>query len=291
MAAEDDESMTLQEYITKEEQLEAEARDVLPGKFDECTYKMGYINQSVYVCRSCVVDNRPAAVCYSCSIECHTSCDLVELMGKRDFRGDCGNSRYATCCKLEPSKDNENTHNVYEPLHNFSGRFCSCDQLCNAEVEETMYQCLSCQDWFHESCIDGLPDPDSFADFICAKCPKTILRQVLNCGKTGVDLSGDDQAWFLQENWRDSVCRCDRCTALLNDYKYIAEEPVFWEPEPDDGKITATNVVNTLLQDRNLLDKGSMAMNKLKDKLSLFLKNYPKDTVSREDIELFFASL
>lgn len=287
MIAGNDELMTLQEYISKEEELEAEARDVLPGRFDTCTYRMGYINQSVYVCRTCVVDNRPAAVCYSCSIECHTSCELIELMGKRDFRCDCGNDCFTTGCKLEPRKDGINTINKYESLQNFSGYFCTCHKSYGDEEEQTMYQCLPCQDWFHEGCIAGLPNPDTFSDFICANCPKHALRQVLTCS-TNMALSSDDSAWFMAENWRDSICKCDSCTILLSDYKYFAEEPVFWEPEPDDG---TSPLIEGLLQNRQLLDKGSLAMSKLKEKLASFFNSHPKDTVSRADIERFFGSL
>lgn len=90
-----DEVLTLQEYIDRETALEAEARETLPGKFDECTYHLGYINQPIYVCLGCLKDNgKPAAICYACSISCHTRCDLIELNGRRGFRCDCGNSKF-----------------------------------------------------------------------------------------------------------------------------------------------------------------------------------------------------
>jgi len=93
----DAEVLTLQEYISRERQLEIEAYETLPGKFDECTYNQGYINQSVLICRSCVKkDGNVAGVCYGCSISCHTKCELVELFVKRSFRCDCGNSRFTS---------------------------------------------------------------------------------------------------------------------------------------------------------------------------------------------------
>jgi E3 ubiquitin-protein ligase UBR7 len=57
--------------------------------------------------------------------------------------------------------------------HNFEGRFCDCDQVYDVDAEEgTMFQCLVCEDWFHEKCIgEGrVPDQDDFDGFVCKNC-------------------------------------------------------------------------------------------------------------------------
>jgi E3 ubiquitin-protein ligase UBR7 len=61
--------------------------------------------------------------------------------------------------------------NLYN--HNFEGRFCTCDKEYDVNAEEgTMFQCLVCEDWFHEKCIgEGrVPDQDEFDGFVCQGC-------------------------------------------------------------------------------------------------------------------------
>lgn len=94
MIGKEEATITLQEFLEQEAELEAAAIEALPGKFDECTYGQGYINQPVFVCLSCVKHGEEAGICYSCSIACHTQCELIELMGRRSFRCDCGNSKF-----------------------------------------------------------------------------------------------------------------------------------------------------------------------------------------------------
>lgn len=57
---------TLSTLIAQSEQLAEEAREALPYSFDECSYKRGYIRQSVWSCLDC-----GRGVCYGCSISCH----------------------------------------------------------------------------------------------------------------------------------------------------------------------------------------------------------------------------
>jgi E3 ubiquitin-protein ligase UBR7 len=78
----------------------------------------------------------------------------------------------STSCTLQKKTaqqpDNGNSYN-----HNFEGRFCECDQVYDVDAEEgTMFQCLVCEDWFHEKCIgEGrVPDQDEFEAFVCREC-------------------------------------------------------------------------------------------------------------------------
>lgn len=78
----------------------------------------------------------------------------------------------ATPCSLRKVSQNPpNDKNSYN--HNFVGRFCDCDQVYDVDAEEgTMFQCLVCEDWFHEKCIgEGrVPDQDDFDAFVCQVC-------------------------------------------------------------------------------------------------------------------------
>uniref|UniRef100_A0A2P2JA67 Putative E3 ubiquitin-protein ligase UBR7 isoform X1 n=1 Tax=Rhizophora mucronata TaxID=61149 RepID=A0A2P2JA67_RHIMU len=106
---------------------------------------------------------------------------IVELWTKRNFRCDCGNSKFGeSFCKLFPKKDVENIENLYN--HNFKGLYCTCDRLYpdpNVEEQEEMIQCVVCEDWFHEEHLglassNEIPRDEegepSYEDFICKTC-------------------------------------------------------------------------------------------------------------------------
>lgn len=67
----------------------------------------GYLSrQALYSCLTCCpVEGAGgrAGVCLGCSLHCHSSHTLVELYTKRNFRCDCGNSKFVMAtCKLAP---------------------------------------------------------------------------------------------------------------------------------------------------------------------------------------------
>ncbi|EUC58458.1 metaphase-anaphase transition protein (Mlo2), putative [Rhizoctonia solani AG-3 Rhs1AP] len=140
-----------------------EASIALPGEFSQCTYDLGYLKQSVYLCLMCEAGR---GVCASCSISCHADHEQIELFPKRHFRCDCPTSGMAHPCALRPPVP-PNTDNVYSQNYFDGGRFCRCAQTYDAKRErETMVQCVSCEDWFHESCLnlrERVPprDPDA----------------------------------------------------------------------------------------------------------------------------------
>ena len=75
------------------------------------------------------------------------------------------------CSLRKVSCQPSNEKNFYN--HNFVGRFCDCNQIYDVDAEEgTMFQCLVCEDWFHEKCIgEGrVPDQDDFDVFVCRTC-------------------------------------------------------------------------------------------------------------------------
>ncbi|KAB1215494.1 putative E3 ubiquitin-protein ligase UBR7 [Morella rubra] len=106
---------------------------------------------------------------------------IVELWTKRNFRCDCGNSKFGELfCKIFPNKDIDNAGNLYN--HNFKGSYCTCGRpYPDPDVEEQveMIQCCICEDWFHEEHL-GLESTDEvprdeegeplYEDFICKAC-------------------------------------------------------------------------------------------------------------------------
>ncbi|KAI9334455.1 hypothetical protein BD770DRAFT_432272 [Pilaira anomala] len=157
---EDKNTITALDYIKSQELLEKEAQSVLPGKFEKYTET-----------------KEPAGMCYSCSIACHSSHELFELFPKRAFRCDCGlpgKFQGHACALTIPAKKIIKTNDKNKYNHNFEGRYCRCDQHYDPEKEEgTMYQCVACEDWFHENCIGDIPDSvDDFECYICRDCSK-----------------------------------------------------------------------------------------------------------------------
>ncbi|KAK8439864.1 hypothetical protein ACI3LY_004746 [Candidozyma auris] len=87
-------AVTAVDYLEQQLQLEKEARETLPYEPDRCTYPQP-LRQLVFTCLTCsrANDNTPIGVCYSCSIQCHSTHELVELLPKRSFVCDCGTTR------------------------------------------------------------------------------------------------------------------------------------------------------------------------------------------------------
>ncbi|KAJ1919897.1 hypothetical protein H4219_001677 [Mycoemilia scoparia] len=196
-------AMTAVDYLLQEAELEQKAAQALPGKFDKCTFTKGYIHQPVYACLTCSNDIKNkelaqhsnsipvgkdgmilAGICYSCSISCHSSHDVIELFSKKNFRCDCGikilrpesseGSGMGKCELMDRAKENQsmdtaNENNKYN--HNFWGYYCRCDTFYDPETEESeMIQCFFCQDWYHDRCIGKMPREESFDSYICREC-------------------------------------------------------------------------------------------------------------------------
>lgn len=134
-------------------------------------------------------------ICLACSFECHADHELEELYTKRNFRCDCGNSRFTNgnVCKLRPDKDANNPLNKYN--HNFNGLYCVCNKpypLTTSSVtvtqepaasnedqtEDEMVQCIICEDWFHMGHLKGVDlsqttcesSQDDYEDLVCHIC-------------------------------------------------------------------------------------------------------------------------
>ncbi|KAF5938540.1 hypothetical protein HYC85_022799 [Camellia sinensis] len=181
--AEAEPTVSIHEYLKDVEDQELEADLVLGGdEGKECTYTKGYMKrQAIFSCLTCTPDGN-AGVCTACSLSCHDGHEIVELWTKRNFRCDCGNSKFGEFfCKLFPNKDVENVENSYN--HNFKGSYCTCGRPYpdpEAEEQVEMIQCCICEDWFHEEHI-GLESSDEVCSAVCSFLtlyPQTIWAAI-----------------------------------------------------------------------------------------------------------------
>jgi len=130
--------------------------------------------QALYACLTCCPGSAAAGVCLACSYSCHDGHEIVELYTKRNFCCDCGNEKFSDRkCKLEPAKRALNTKNKYN--QNFRGLYCTCARPYpdpEDPVEDTMIQCVVCEDWYHgrHLTVSPLPKEDSYAEMICQLC-------------------------------------------------------------------------------------------------------------------------
>ncbi|XP_060612415.2 putative E3 ubiquitin-protein ligase UBR7 [Anolis sagrei] len=168
--------VSLAEVLAESEQLEQEARAVLGGSDHErCSYSQGAVKrQALYACSTCTPrGEEPAGICLACSYECHGTHKLFELYTKRNFRCDCGNSKFKNLqCKLLPEKATVNPTNNYND--NFFGLYCVCKRPYpdpDDEIPDEMIQCIVCEDWFHGRHLGAIP-PDSgdFHEMVCQAC-------------------------------------------------------------------------------------------------------------------------
>ncbi|XP_026382684.1 putative E3 ubiquitin-protein ligase UBR7 isoform X1 [Papaver somniferum] len=108
--------------------------------------------QAIFSCRTCTPDGN-AGVCTGYSLSCHDRHEIVELWTKRNFRCDCGNSKFGEFyCKLMADREPVNSENSYN--QNYKGAYCTCHRpYPDPDVEEQveMIQCCIREDWFHEN--------------------------------------------------------------------------------------------------------------------------------------------
>ncbi|XP_055005158.1 putative E3 ubiquitin-protein ligase UBR7 [Boleophthalmus pectinirostris] len=168
--------VSLVDVLEEDEELEEEASAVLGASDAEhCSYSQVYVKrQALYACGTCCPPGGAAAgVCLACSYKCHEGHQLYELYTKRNFRCDCGNSKFKdVTCKLNPDKEEVNSDNKYS--HNFFGLYCTCSRPYpdpEDQVEDQMIQCVICEDWLHGRHL-GAPVPDSveLQEMICESC-------------------------------------------------------------------------------------------------------------------------
>ena len=88
-------------------------------------YRLEIFRKALYACVTCSVPNAPdfspAGICLACSYACHNDHTLVELYTKRQFRCDCGNSKFpkSNRCRLRDDKDTINEKNEYNQNYRY----------------------------------------------------------------------------------------------------------------------------------------------------------------------------
>jgi len=149
-----DSTLSLSEILTRQKELEDEAREILPGDTTVCSFDEGYVRQAVYACKTCTPDTA-AGFCFACSISCHggeseafhekgrkerkdlelTTCpsppspsfppsplpmstdhEIIELFPKRAFKCDCRTSKLSHPCSLsQPSASSTSSSSKLPP--------------------------------------------------------------------------------------------------------------------------------------------------------------------------------
>lgn len=132
----------------------------------------------MYACLTCLPESKEdptkrAGICLACSYHCHDGHELIELFTKRNFRCDCGNSKFGDRkCNLCPIKDDTNATNEYN--QNFSGVYCTCHRPYpdpEDNIHDEMIQCIACEDWYHTRHLDAKV-PENYAEMMCGDCVK-----------------------------------------------------------------------------------------------------------------------
>lgn len=218
MSENTEQEITAQGFLEQQRNLEEEARRLMPWNPTKCTYELGPTRQQIFACR----DHGNIALCYSCSIICHTSCDIVELFTKRDYTCDCGTERDTKraekgdegehlkyFCQLRKNTERNipSTQNIYG--QNFKGLFCSCSEEYDPESEAVMLQCvagLECnEDWYHDYCLLGSSkDPGE--------------RVVSKATEENIDLVDEKILPGFPELDTFDALICPKCTAKYNYY-------------------------------------------------------------------------
>uniref|UniRef100_UPI00398EDFB7 putative E3 ubiquitin-protein ligase UBR7 n=1 Tax=Pristiophorus japonicus TaxID=55135 RepID=UPI00398EDFB7 len=177
----EDPIVSLAEVLEENDKLESEACAVLGGSdSDKCSYSDGYVKrQALYACNTCTPKGgQPAGICLACSYKCHEGHELFELYTKRNFRCDCGNSKFNDLqCKFFSEKEKTNSENKYND--NFFGLYCICKRPYPDPEDETpdeMIQCVVCEDWFHGRHLGAiLPENVEYQEMVCRSCMKRCL--------------------------------------------------------------------------------------------------------------------
>ncbi|CAO3664916.1 unnamed protein product [Rhizopus stolonifer] len=281
MTQSNENTLTALDYIKKQE-LEREAREALPGKFEKCTFPLGYIRQPVYACKTC---NSLSGMCYSCSMSCHADHELLELFAKRHFRCDCG---------LLDKFDNHPSNDENKYNHNFRGLYCRCGQTYDPEKEEgTMFQCITCEDWFHEQCIGNIPEEvEDFDCYICRECTKKYSFVMNGRDKRfSFGLSKGDEAiktWVLPDKVVEDKALKNKATEeiVIEDkatektaIEDKAAEEIVIEDKTNEETIKAKTNEETEIEDKTKDKPIEEAVTKDKDEI-LKVKEYEAENTS-----------
>ncbi|XP_050300198.1 putative E3 ubiquitin-protein ligase UBR7 [Anthonomus grandis grandis] len=265
----DTEVLTLNDVLELEDQLMENTTAVLGAANDKkCSYEEGYLKrQALYSCLTCIPEakddpDKAGGVCLACCYHCHEGHDLIELYTKRNFRCDCGNSKFAESenkCVLNNEKTDMNELNVYN--QNFAGTYCVCHRPFpdpEDPIPDEMIQCIICEDWYHSRHLGIEVPSDNFAEMTCEQCITkhefllhydglTMNRVIKSKEDSEVDITTNEETqlksggnkpadckkpkeksarvaakFWADVTWRKELCTCDDCLRM-----YEAEEVAF----------------------------------------------------------------
>lgn len=266
-----------------------------------------------------------AGVCLACSYKCHEGHSLVELYTKRNFRCDCGNSKFAGIrkCTLIAAKDPTNDGNAYN--QNFTGLYCVCKRPYpdpEDDVNDEMVQCALCEDWYHfRHLANKISVPENYSELICQLCVEKyhFLKYYTNLihgylTEEVVDVEGtssecklpktkieDKLAAFMVFHWREKLCTCVDCVKMYQEYgiDFVTDPEDMVQFYEEKGKTTempsqfeagmeALSSLDRVKQIEAISEYNDMK-NHLKEYLQKFVDS--KKIVREDDIKEFFANL
>lgn len=295
-AKELEETTDLVDFVARLDEEERLAKEEFPYDISFCSRGRGPLYQLIFSCKTCYQETGELkGVCYGCSVSCHTCHDLVELNHKRNFTCDCRES-----CKLLSSSKMQDSlaQNRYEKVDNFKGIFCYCKMEHSDKETRIMVQCILCEDWFHDNCIQEkeIPKEGEFDDFLCLDCLKTDLFSEFNLDNNDYDISLTccqkpkkrkrenldlvlSKGWFLPLQWRKKLCRCNACLSNMNEkgYAFLLEKEILFNPPADPTIDQSTlqlgmRALNRI--DRVVALDSIQKFNSLKDALSIYLQSF-----------------
>lgn len=294
---------SLVDVLEENEELENEACAVLGGSdAEKCSYSEGYVKrQALYACNTCTPKGEePAGICLACSYKCHEGHELFELYTKRNFRCDCGNSKFKnTSCKFFLEKEKVNAGNKYND--NFFGLYCTCKRPYPDPEDETpdeMIQCVVCEDWFHGRHLGAVPPENvDFQEMVCQACVSccpflwTYAKQlaVPTVTVTSLDVDGERVKVEVADKCTEKCLKQENSGTLPN----IPNETKTQEQAKDKGREQCngpSTSTSTEHQSQVVVNGGGICLEKEGAGSSCRLQKLTADQNMRRDIAIFWSS-
>ena len=144
--------------------------------------------------------------------------EQIELFPKRAFVCDCPTRVGDTNCTLHKGVIAGNESNAYG--QNFEGKFCRCRRAYDAKHErETMVQCVVCEDWYHESCLNLRTRPNERHT-----TPEHLVNESSNVDDGDSNASNDLPSPLLPSSTYDSLI-CGTCVVRNDTLRRWAGTP------------------------------------------------------------------
>ncbi|THH18346.1 hypothetical protein EUX98_g8977 [Antrodiella citrinella] len=183
--------------------------------------------------------------------------------------------------------EEENPDNLYS--QNFKGLFCRCLRPYDASTErETMIQCLACEDWYHESCLNLRERP-------CSREPTPVSAPAAESAPVEDDAASEASSSGLPPPLIPGSSYESMCLPSLEAHPYLIEEEETYEPpeDPDSGLSLEELGLRALQRyPRDRAIDGIRAFNEMRDELMNHLRPFAQEgkEVTEADIRGFFEA-